>query len=231
MSVALAPESEQHAAPVDPAAAYRYRALNSAAVASAVLGVLSVLCFLGWFLAVVPFFGLLLGLFATRQIKSRGDEFVGLGLARTGVVLSAGLWAAGWGALGYRYVTEVPDGFDRISYSQLQPADPSARLIAPPESAVVLNGKKVFIKGYMYPDQRSYDIQSFLLCRDKGDCCFGGNPKVTDRVQIHLPPGKTIDYTQRQIDVWGEFVVADSAASNGLGGGVIYHLKATDFRG
>lgn len=213
-----------------PEAAYQYRALNSAAVAAAVLGVLSSLCFLSWFLAIIPFFGLLIGVYAIKQVRTRSSEFTGLGLARAGVFLSAVLWAGGWSALAYDYATEVPEGFERVSYAALQPEDPNARLVALPTSATALDNKKIFIKGFMYPGTRTHGIQEFLLCRDKGDCCFGGNPKITDRLLIHLPAGQSIDQTSRQIEVWGEFHVASTHAPDGLGGGVVYQLDAAGFR-
>ena len=232
MSIAVEPAqaAEQTAPGVSPEAAYQYRALNSAAVAAAVLGVLSSLAFLNWFLAIIPFFGLLVGLQAVKQVKARSNEFTGLGLARTGVVLSAVFWAGGWSRLAYDYATEVPEGYERVSYAALQPADPFARMIALPESATALSGKKIFIKGFMYPGTRTHGIQEFLLCRDKGDCCFGGNPKITDRLFVHLPPGQSIDHTSRQVEVWGDFQVEDSLAPDGLGGGVVYQLDAAGFR-
>ena len=33
---------------------------------------------------------------------------------------------------------------------------------------------------------RPQGITQFLLVRDQGTCCFGGNPKVTDRILVQL---------------------------------------------
>ena len=92
---------------------------------------------------------------------------------------------SGPGWLTYDYLTEVPDGYERISYADLQPDPAQAGQVVPP-SALELEGKKIFIKGYIYPGREKDGIRQFLLVRDQGDCCFGGNPKITDRIQVTL---------------------------------------------
>ena len=49
-----------------------------------------------------------------------------------------------------------------------------------------LDGKKVFIKGYMYPSSQMTGIREFVLCRDNGTCCFGGQPRLTDMIRVKL---------------------------------------------
>ena len=59
----------------------------------------------------------------------------------------------------------------------LQP-DPKVIGEVVPNSAVALNTEKVYIKGYVYAGSETAGIQKFVLCRDAGTCCFGGNPKA-----------------------------------------------------
>jgi hypothetical protein len=76
----------------------------------------------------------------------------------------------------------------------------------------------------MYPGSRQRGITEFVLCRDQGDCCFGGDPKLTDRVLVRLAdPKNALDYTQRLVKIAGRFRVEPAGAPE-LGGGVIYHI-------
>ena len=132
-----------------------YRALNSAAVLSLVLGVLSALAMLDWWLAVLPAAGSLLGIHARRKIARHPEEFTGKGLATAGLLLSVVFFIAGWSRLGYVHATEVPDGHLRISYEELQPDEKVLGQQIPP-SAMELNGKRVFIKGYVFPGENGW---------------------------------------------------------------------------
>ena len=63
--------------------------------------------------------------------------------------------------------------------------------------------------------------------RDQGDCCFGGNPKITDRVLVQLKDPKHptgIDFSPRLTKIAGRFVIRPMGAP-GLDGGVLYHLE------
>jgi hypothetical protein len=123
-------------------------------------------------------------------------------------------------------VTEVPDGYERISYVELQPDAAEAGQQVPP-SALALEGKKIFIKGYVYPGRQKEGIRRFLLVRDQGECCFGGNPKITDRILVELEEPLRLAYTPRMHKLGGVFhVEAQSAAIDNAQGGVFYHLKA-----
>ena len=64
----------------------------------------------------------------------------------------------------------------------------------------------------------------FLLVRDQGDCCFGGNPKITDRVLVTLGDTHGIDFTPRLVKIAGQFTIRP-AGSPEIDGGVLYHLE------
>lgn len=203
---------------------YQYRALSSLAVGSFVFGLLSATSILDWSLLAVPLVGILLGTFAWRQVRARRGELAGEGMAKAGLALSIVFLIGGASYQSYQYVTEVPDGFARISYDELTPDSNKLSQVIPP-SAEQLNGKQVFIKGYIYPPKDMVGLREFVLCRDKGDCCFGGNPKITDRILVTLEGGLRLNYTPKLYRVAGTFRV-EPGQTQALGGGVVYRLSA-----
>jgi len=202
----------------------QYKALPSSAVAALALGMFSSLACLHFYLAVVPIAGVVVGLVALKKIRANSDELSGTSIAAVGLFLSLAFGIAGPSYLTYVYLTEVPDWATRISYSELQPDDDQPGQLIPP-SAVALNGKKVFIKGFIYPGNEKEGIQRFILCRDQGDCCFGGKPKITDRIDVNIVAPDRVSYSQRMFKVAGTFRVQPPQTAEGIGA-TFYHLDA-----
>ena len=203
-----------------------YRAVAGTAIAAAVTAALSPLAFFDWSLAVVPAVGIVLGAMAYRTIAQRPDVFIGRPLAIGAIVLSAVSLVAGLITLSRAYAAELPDGYERLNYGLLQPlpGDPSDMV---PDTARTMDGHNVLLKGYMYPGKQQTGITQFLLVRDQGDCCFGGNPKITDRVLVQLKDPshpKGIDFSSRLTKIAGRFVIRPMGAP-GMDGGVLYHLE------
>ena len=97
-----------------------YRAICPAAIASVLLGVLSPVSVLSIFLVLIPFLGVLIGLYALLQIRQQRTELTGTLIAYIGILLSA-VAVVGSGSLHvYVYLTEVPAGHQRIHYWQSQ---------------------------------------------------------------------------------------------------------------
>ena len=204
----------------------RYRAVAGTAIAAAVAAALSPLAFFDWSLVVVPILGIVLGVLAYRTITQRSDEFTGRPLAIGAVVVSAVSLVAGLVTLSRAYAAELPEGYERLNYGMLQPldGDPPGTV---PDTARGVDGRNVLLKGYMYPGKQQTGITQFLLVRDQGDCCFGGNPKITDRVLVTLKdPGhpRGIDFSARLTKIAGRFAIRPMGAP-GLDGGVLYHLE------
>jgi hypothetical protein len=203
-----------------------YRAIPPTAIAAAVLATLSPLVFIDWPLAVVPILGIVLGTLASRTIFQRPDDFTGRTLAIGAVVVSAAFLVGGLASLSRTYIAELPTGYERLDYGMLQPlaGDPPDMV---PDTARGMNGRNVLLKGYIYPGKQQSGITQFLLVRDQGDCCFGGNPKITDRVLVQLKdPGhpKGINFSPRLTKIAGRFVIRLMGAP-GMDGGVVYHLE------
>lgn len=217
----IAPQHDDAEEQYNPADAYR--ALSTAAVASLVLGALSILTLLDWWLGLIPLAGVILGFVALRNIRKQPEEYTGRGAAIAGIVLAALFWIGGFGRLGYIQATEVPPGYERIEYSLLQPGPNDSPVSIPPE-AKDLDGKKIFIKGYVYPGLKKQGITEFLLVRDNGTCCFGGNPKITDRIQVSLADTNGVTYSQGLFKVAGTFHVTPPREAIDAKGIVFYHL-------
>lgn len=208
------------------------REFHVPAAVAAVSGVTSVLAiplapgFHPALFAVLPVFAMLAAWRARSRISAAPEELCGAGVATLGLWTGVVGLAGGWLLSGYVYLTEVPEGFERISYARLKLAEGSTEI---PAEAQALNGKKVFIKGFVYPGNESSGIRRFVLCRDNGDCCFGGQPPISDMIQVTLQDHVRLTFRTHQFKVYGTFRVEPSNALHDLGG-VLYHLDDAEFR-
>ncbi len=199
-----------------------YRSLSGTAIAAVCVAILSPLAFLAWSLVTVPAMGVILATVAIRDVARRSEAVTGRGLAIGALVGSSVIFLASLTYQTIVYVNELPEGFERIHYGLLQPlpGDPPTAI---PETAVALHGQDVLLKGFIYPDSQHKGIKQFVLCRDQGDCCFGGDPKLTDRVLVRLSDPAGIAYTQRLVKIAGRFRVEPMGLAE-MGGGVLYHI-------
>ena len=211
-----------------PAAESEYRAISGVAIAAAALAAAAPLAFFDWWLSVVPVLGMVLGWVALRDIAKRPTELTGRRLAVAAIIVSAVAFSGGLGRLATIYAGELPEGFERLSYAALQPL-PGEPADVVPEAALAAHGRDVLLKGYMYPGKQTSGIRQFLLVRDQGDCCFGGNPKITDRVLVTLADPAGIAFTPRLVKIAGRFSVRPAGAPE-IGGGLLYHLEAARAR-
>ncbi len=234
------------ASPIDPGLA-PYRAICRSAIISAVLAAISLplvvlavvsmefqvgdavpLGLLGALFAAVA---LVLGFVGGRTIQRFPSEYTGKRLARFGLVGGLLLFIAGSATAGFTYTTEVPDGYTRTGFWELQP-DPEMPQYPVPPKAAELSGKPIFIKGYMHPGVASMGkVNHFILVPDMGTCCFGGQPKATDMIEVVVKEGKErVAYSPRRIKLSGTFYLADiPTQSLGLRN-VWYHLEADEVK-
>jgi len=201
-----------------------YRALSGTAVAAAAFAAVSPLAFFDWWLLSVPVIAAALAVVALMDISRRPLALTGRPLAAGSAAVAGLCLGGGLGWLSLVYATELPPGHERLSFALLQPA-PGDPVHAIPETAVPFHGRDVLIKGYMYPGSRTGGITQFLLVRDQGDCCFGGNPKITDRVLVQMADPRGIDYTPRLRKLSGRFRIEPTGTAV-VEGGVLYHLDA-----
>ena len=95
--------------------------------------------------------------------------------AMTGGVIDRGTYVeVDLKSLGYFPFDEMKDTLDNV-----------------PQRWRELDGKRVMLEGEMWaPNEASDDVRNFELVYSIAKCCFGGPPKVQERVFVHVPNGK-----------------------------------------
>jgi hypothetical protein len=215
----------QPAAPAPAPDVEDYRAVCSSSVTSAVIAIIGLSSFWMEGFLLISVVGLLLGISALVTVRRRSDELTGVELAMFAIVICIMTIVAAGGWHTYVYLTEVPDDHQRISYRHLQ-LEPTQSGNQVPKSAKALVGEKVFIKGFIMPSFKKSGISIFLLCRDDDTCCFGGDPKIHDRILVKLEDDKTIEYTKQQIKIIGEFrVLPNATEALDAPGVVLYEIE------
>jgi len=205
--------------------AERYRALSTSAIASLVFGVLSVLVLFGWYYAFIPAAGIASGWFARLRIRENPEEMTGLVLAWTGLGLSAAFWALGYGGLLLARIREVPFGYERVEYGDLQP-DPKVPGEQIPPSAFWFQDRKIFVKGYMAPTRQQTRLKRFVLCPAIPDCPFcPANPKPTEKILVTLSGDLEAEYTVHEVRVGGTLKIDPEARI-----GIPYSMEADYLR-
>jgi hypothetical protein len=206
-----------------------YRALSTLAVTSVACGGLSLLVVFDWSLFAIPLAGIALGLLAIRRIRARPDQLAGERLALVGIGLSVALGASGWGWLAAARAAEVPHGYIAVGYADLQPDPDHAEQQIPPK-ARELSGKKIFIKGYMYPGRQQYGLKKFIISRENGYCKFcTPDPQPTDLIVVTMAGDLETRYTRKLLHLGGKLEVNEDWAS-GKSGHVLYQLEADYIR-
>ncbi len=162
----------------------------------------------------LPAFGLLLGIVAWRNLRRYPDELTGRIPAALGLVGCLVLLVGGSAWHTYTYMTEVPRGVQPDFVCR--PA--TARRIGrrPGELPMELDGKRIFVKGYVHPGVSDMgQIKKFILVPDMGTCCFGGQPKMTDMIEVTIVDGPGVRYTQRKRRLGGTLHVSNRVRTGG----------------
>lgn len=130
-----------------------------------------------------------------------------------------------------KFITEGPDGALRVSYDDfdllkilnMEPVTSDAPELLP-DWLRALDGKRVRVRGFMYPPFEETGLRGFVLARDNQICCFGRNPKVYDLVEVTMRKGVTANYIQnRPFDVVGIFRIEPDLLDDELFG--LYKLE------
>lgn len=204
-----------------------YRSVSKSAVAALVLTCISVLAFNTPMFVILPLTSFLLGWVARSSIKKYPDELVGKLPATISVVASVVILIGSISTHVYIYMTEVPDGYTRITWKELQPTHPRKPIS---DRSIELIKQKVFIKGYVYPNEQQTNLEAFVLVRDKGTCCFGGQPKDTDMMYVRLEGDLRINYSWRLRKLGGIFEI-DELSTKRVGKlkGIGYYRLTADY--
>jgi hypothetical protein len=213
-----------------------YRAIHPGAIIGLMLGVFSVVMLIvanvwpeGCLpIAFIPAAGMSVSLWSWSRIKRDSEQLTGATLALIGFLLSTGFLISGGAYASYVYVSEVPNGYDRISFETLKPdqLQEVAGVAIPPE-VQAMAGKHVFIKGYIRPGSAPVrtGIDRFLLVRDNNQCCFGDLSKVKyyDQMAVQITSTQRIEDTLQVLRMGGTLEIHPENLARGV---PIFMLKA-----
>lgn len=206
---------------------FPYRALSRAAVASIVFMVMSLPGLMETFAPVLALslLGIAAALVALRTVSRYPNEYSGHELAAIGLLGCVLIFAGGVGKHTYVYLTEVPDGYERVHFYKLQQSEDLPD--SPTEIAMEINGKNVFIKGYIHPSSGGGMLSRFILVPDLGTCCFGGQPRSSDMIEVTLLGGQAIKGGMTKRKLAGKFTLNEVAHKlTDFDNVVFYRLRA-----
>jgi hypothetical protein len=182
--------------------------------------------------AVIGCMAIAFGLVGWSAVRRFPEEFTGGKLAVAALVAGLLQLAGGSAMAAHTYLHEVPEGYTRTGFWELQP-DPDYPELPVSKKAIDLSGKPIFIKGYMHPGVASMGkVNHFILVPDMGTCCFGGDPKPTDMIEVRIPSEVSgIAYSRSRLKLAGKFAVTPFATQTlGMKNGVWYHLELDERR-
>ena len=193
---------------------FAYRSVSKAAIASMAFAIFgTATAFMAQPFVIIPAIGFGFGIVALANFRKFPDELTGKMGANIWLILSLAVLVTSVGYHSYIYATEVPEGYQRISFSDLRP-NPKTPEIPFSEKSLELDGKKVFVKGYVRPGAKRRKLKEFILVGDFGACCFGGNPKPTDIVAVSIIGDDTVDYGYAVRRIAGTFYLNQQARAS-----------------
>lgn len=217
-----------------------YRAIHTGAIVGLVISIVSSVILITASISfedclkVMPIalVGMIVSWRSWLTVSRNRDQYTGEWIALAGLVLSAFFLVSGLSYGYYVFQTEIPVAdppYTRISFEDLRPTEQHERAgkLVPPE-IMALNGKRVFIKGYIRPGSSPVrtGIDRFLLVRDNNQCCFGDLSKVKyyDQMAVQITSSHRVEDTLRILRMGGILEINPEAAMTL--GGAVYSLKA-----
>lgn len=214
----------------EPFEEFDYRPVPVMAPVTLFLGISSVIALFGLLGTCLALAGCICGVVCLRQISRARGDLGGWWLGVAGLTLSVVFFASGTTIQAYTYATEVPEGYQRVNFT----SDIAKKGFVFQDGRTdfhpdvkQLEGQQIFLKGYMYPTRQSTDLTTFLLVKDNQQCCFGGQPEVTDMILVQLPARIAADYTASLVSVAGTFRIKPTEGPANLT--PVYLLEGTHF--
>jgi hypothetical protein len=175
---------------------FDYRPVPMLAPVTLFLGMVSavgLLTVIGLFIALL---GTILGTVAFVQIRRARGELGGIVVTSIGLVCAVAFLVGGTTLHAYTYATEVPENHLRVNFnhdiSKKGFVEKDGRRTLHPDVAA-LEGEQIFVKGFMWNTSKPTGLSEFLLLKDNGECCFGGDPSPTDMIIVRMQKGMTVD--------------------------------------
>jgi hypothetical protein len=202
-----------------PRADFDYRPVPILAPVALFLGFISGFAY--FFIFAIPFavVGTMVGTVAFWQVSRSNGALGGRVIAGLGLTMSAMLLVISSALHAYTVATEVPEGYQRLHFARdiATKGFVNANGRQSHHSDIVkLNDQKIFLKGYMYPMGKKDGLTDFILVKDNQECCFGGEPKLTDMVLIKMKEGTTAKFYTSLVSVAGTFKARDPMQGGNL---------------
>ncbi|SMP38360.1 Protein of unknown function [Neorhodopirellula lusitana] len=209
---------------------FPYKAISRGAVVSIVFLALALPGLMPTFapMLVLAVPGIIFAILALRAIKRYPDEFSGQGLAMAGLIGCSLLFVGGVAQHTYIYLTEVPDGYERVQFFKLQAPENGPDM--PTELALEIDGDPVFLKGYIHPSSGSGMLRQFILVPDLGTCCFGGQPKSSDMIEVTLPAGNSVRAGMTKRKLAGTFKVNRPQKKTDFDKPLFYKMRVDEYK-
>ena len=204
---------------------FDYRPVPALAAASLFMGIASFVALVGFYGLFLAVLGVLLSTAAIVQVRRAEGKLSGDKLAMIGLALSATFLFTGCYFLYNDYVSELPPGYERVNF----PREIAAKQFVNKDGRLALHpdverfrDRKVYVKGYMWQSRQPTGLTSFVLLKDNGECCFGGDPAPYDMMEVRMQGDKTVNDTPGLIGVAGVL----RANLNAGPGEAVYVLEA-----
>lgn len=184
-----------------------YRTVSKSAVVCIVFAIMGLLSFLFSVFIILPFLSLCFGVAALVHFRRFPDQLSGSTMTKIAMAVSAIVFFSAVSMHAYVYATEVPEGYQRIAFYELEPKRTTPTAYS--DKAKEYNGEQVFVKGYVRPGLKKNRLKKFILVGDFGSCCFGGSPKLTDVIAVTIKNDDHVNYGYRKRRIGGEFKLHD----------------------
>jgi len=115
----------------------------------------------------------------------------------------------------------VESTFDDIKF-EMEKTDLFKRSLLTP-AVEDLFGRRIRIRGYMFPTLKKRGLKQFVLVRDNLECCFGPGAALFDCILVQMNEGQTAEYSIRPVAVEGTFRLEEIIGPDGTHL-AIYHL-------
>jgi hypothetical protein len=200
-----------------------YRAVSILAVIAFMFSLLTpLMLFSNWFV-LCPLIGMICGLFGLYNVLSCPFDYTGRNFALTGIIFSLvlGAAAAGWGFYNYYFFT--PYGYTVIDFLDDLRPDPKTKKLPDKILEIGKENRKIYIKGYIYPDRQMAGIENFVLVRTTEhckNCSREQNP--FDMISVHCVNDLRVNYKIHPVYVGGVLYINP----NFRYGELPYHIEA-----
>ena len=201
-----------------------YQPMPLSAPVALFLGIAAFSGLMGLFGLGLAVVGILVSLGSCLQIKSSQGRYSGTKMALTGGVLSGFFLILGTNFMISDYKAELPPGYQRVNFpreiAEKGFVTVDGRRELHPEVKPFVD-QRIFLKGYIWESQ-NYENNRFVLLKDDGKCCFGGNPAPNDMIEVRLEEGTPFRYISGLVSVAGVF----RADPNAPLGAPVYVMEA-----